>query len=153
MKVYRIVKERARTTDLSGTGAFRAGGRWNNKGTYMLYTSENSSLAFLEVLVHFDQSELPPQLYIMHIDVADTVPIYTVSDKDYPKNWLQLERPENKLLGDQWMASKVCLGVRVRSAVNVSEYNILLDPLFPHFHDLVKVVEVQEVPLDERLIS
>lgn len=153
MEVYRIVKDRKRTTDLNGTGAFRVGGRWNNKGTYMLYTSENSSLAFLELLVHFDPSEMPPNLYLMHINVADTALIYTVLDREYPRNWLQLEQPENKMLGDQWMGSKAYLGIRVRSAVNVSEYNVLLNPLFSSFHNLVKVIEVQEIPFDERLNS
>jgi RES domain-containing protein len=33
-------------------GARRAGGRWNSKGTPVLYMSENRSLAVLEVLVH-----------------------------------------------------------------------------------------------------
>ena len=153
MKVYRIVKDRNRTTDLSGTGAFRVGGRWNSKGTYMLYTSENSSLAFLEALVHFDKSDCPPHLYIMHIEVDDTATIYTVPDMEYPKDWLQLELPENKKPGDKWMADKAYLGIRVKSAVNVSEYNILLNPLFPRYYDLVKVIDIKEVPLDERLVS
>ena len=69
MHVYRIVKSEKRTTDLSGMGAFKAGGRWNEKGTYALYTSENSSLAFLENLVHFDLEETPEDLYILEIKI------------------------------------------------------------------------------------
>jgi RES domain-containing protein len=69
MHVYRIVKSEKRTADLSGMGAFKAGGRWNEKGTYVLYTSENSSLAFLENLVHFDLEETPEDLYILEIKV------------------------------------------------------------------------------------
>jgi RES domain-containing protein len=53
MVVFRIVKSLNRAKDLSGMGAFKNGGRWNSKGTYMLYTSINSSLAYLETLVHF----------------------------------------------------------------------------------------------------
>ncbi len=147
------MKDKSRTTDLSGTGAFRVGGRWNSKGTYMLYTSENSSLALLEALVHFDQSDVPPHLYIMHIEVDDTAPIHTVPDVAYPKAWMHLEWPENKKLGDQWMADKAYLGVRVRSAVNIAEYNILLNPLFPRYYDLVRVIDIKEIPLDERLVS
>jgi len=152
MKAYRIVKDKRRITDLSGTGAFRVGGRWNNKGTYMLYTSENSSLAFLEALVHFDKSECPPHLYVMQLEIDDKAPIYTPSEKDYPENWLQLELLENKKLGDQWMNEMNYLGIRVKSAVNISEYNILINPLFPGFHDLVKITDVMEIPLDERLV-
>jgi RES domain-containing protein len=150
VKVYRIVKDKARTTDLSGTGAFRVGGRWNSKGTYMLYTSENSSLAFLEALVHFDKSECPPRLHVMHIEVAESASIYAVPDVEYPKNWLELELLENKKLGDKWMGDKAYLGIRVRSSINILEYNILLNPLFPNYPNLVKVIDMAEVPLDER---
>lgn len=153
MKVYRVVKDRIRTTDLSGTGAFRAGGRWNSKGIYMLYTSENSSLAFLESLVHFDKSYFPPHLYIVHLEIDDAAPIYTVPQIEYPKNWLQLELPENKKRGDKWMLDISYIGISVKSAVNVSETNILLNPLFPRYHDLIKVIDVTEIRIDERLVT
>lgn len=152
MKVFRIVKNKS-ITDLSGTGAFRSGGRWNNKGIYMLYTSENSSLAFLEVLVHFNKSDFPPHLYIMQLSIDETATLYTVPDNEYPKDWLQLELPENKKLGDEWMESKKFLGIRVRSAINTAENNILLNPMFPHFYDLVKLTNTTKILLDERLIS
>lgn len=153
MKLYRIVKDKIRTADLSGTGSFRAGGRWNSKGTYMLYTSENSSLAFLESLVHFDKSDFPPHLYVMHLEVDDAAPIYTVPAIEYPKNWLQLELAENKKLGDKWMRDKSHIGVRVKSAVNISETNILLNPLFPRYHDVIEVINVTEIKIDERLFT
>ncbi|WP_414649653.1 RES domain-containing protein, partial [Chitinophaga sp.] len=38
MIVYRIVKTAERAQDLSGKGAYLAGGRWNSTGTFMLYT-------------------------------------------------------------------------------------------------------------------
>jgi RES domain-containing protein len=86
MHVFRTVKSEKRADDLSGIGAFRSGGRWNDKGTYVLYTSENSSLAFLENLVHFDVEETPGDLYIMEIKVHDEKLIYNVPDSDYPEN-------------------------------------------------------------------
>ena len=67
-----FVKAKKRTTDLSGTGAYNAGGRWNSSGVYALYTSENRSLASLEVLVHVDEGELPPDLYVMTIEIVDS---------------------------------------------------------------------------------
>jgi RES domain-containing protein len=153
MFVYRIVKSKNRTKDLSGAGAFRVGGRWNSKGTYMLYTSENSSLAYLEILVHFDETDYPPRLYIVKIEVDDKAPMYALKDSEYPSDWMQLEMLANKMLGDQWMAEKKFLCFKVRSAINSVEYNYLLNPLFPRFYDLVRIVDVIEIKPDERLVE
>lgn len=153
MFVYRIVKSKARTADLSGTGAYRVGGRWNSKGTYMLYTSENSSLAYLETLVHFDETEYPPHLYVMKMEVDDKVPVYTLKEDEYPAGWMQLELLENKAVGDRLMKEQKALAIKVRSAINTLEYNYLLNPLFPRFYNLVKVVDVSKIELDERLVE
>jgi RES domain-containing protein len=153
MFVYRIVKSKARTNDLSGTGAFRVGGRWNSRGTYMLYTSENSSLAYLETLVNFDEVDYPPQLYIAKIEIADKAPFYTLKENEYPSTWMQLELLENKRLGDRLMNEKKFLGIKVWSAINNFEFNYLLNPLFPRFYDFVKVIDVIEIKFDERLVK
>jgi RES domain-containing protein len=152
MKVFRIVQDKYRTNDLSGTGAFRSGGRWNSKGTYMLYTSENSSLAYLESLVHFDKILIPPHLFITELEITDDSLIYTLPGSDYPKNWRKISLIENQQQGDRWMSEKKYLGIRVRSAINLLEYNILLNPLFPKYYDMLRIISVREVPVDERLV-
>ena len=152
MHVYRIVKSKKRTEDLSGVGAFRAGGRWNDKGTYMLYTSENSSLALLESLVHFHIEDMPDDLYIMEISIDQEDMIIEIPEADYPVNWLNTDNLACKRIGDQLFADHNILGIKVRSAVNQSEYNILLDPLFPGYHDLLKVVNIVKLSVDRRLI-
>jgi RES domain-containing protein len=152
MKLYRIVQDKARTTDLSGTGSFRFGGRWNSKGTYMLYTSETSSLAYLENLVHFDKILIPPQLYIVQLELDDALPIYTLPDDDYKDNWRKLSLLENQQLGDKWMNEKKYIGIKIKSAINSIEYNYLLNPLFSRYYDLVKIVSVTEIDVDGRLV-
>jgi RES domain-containing protein len=151
MFVYRIVKTKARANDLSGTGAFKSGGRWNSKGTYMLYTSENSSLAYLETLVHFDETDYPPNLFIVKIEVDDKPPIHLLPEKLYPADWMRVGILENKLLGDQLMAEKKFLAIKVKSAINEFEFNYLFNPLFPGFHDKVQIADIVEIKLDERL--
>ena len=152
MKLFRVVQDRDRAKDLSGTGAFRWGGRWNSKGVYMLYTSENSSLAFLESLVHFDEGEIPPQLYIIEFEVQDDAPIYVLPDAEYNKDWVKLSLLENQKQGDRWMEEKKFLGIKVRSAINPGEYNYLLNPLFPRYDNLVKIISVKAIKVDDRLI-
>lgn len=154
MIVYRIVKSEKRARDISGMGAFMNGGRWNSPGTYMLYASENSSLAFLETLVHFEADNVPPNLYIIRMEIdADEKLIYTLPPKSYPKNWLHIDYIENKLIGDKLMNEGKYLAVRVRSAINVYEYNYLLNPIFPRYHDLVKIISVERLDIDQRLIE
>ncbi|RYE58086.1 MAG: RES domain-containing protein [Sphingobacteriales bacterium] len=151
MVIYRIVQSNARTSDLSGTGAFKVGGRWNNPGTYVLYCAENSSLAMLENVVHFEAANCPPNLFVMKLQVDDNAPIFTLPEADYPTDWLKPDLLKNKNIGDQIINQGIYLGFRVRSAVNPSEYNVLLNPSFPNYTQLVKVVEVTEIRTDLRL--
>jgi len=156
MIVYRIAKSELRAQDFSGMGAFKNGGRWNSKGTYMLYTSMNSSLAYLENLVHFNESDSPPHLFITAIEIIDNPLenglIYELPDSDYPVSWQQHENFENKIIGDEWMRAKRFLAIKVRSAVNPSEFNFLLNPLFPGYHDKIKLRSIELIDTDSRLI-
>ena len=139
--------------DLSGLGAFKNGGRWNSKGTYMLYTSVNSSLAYLETLVHFNELDTPPGLYVTAIALrGDEGLIYQLPDNEYPDNWLAPDNLENKIMGDKWIRENKFLAFKVRSAVNPTEYNVLLNPLFPGFHDKVVVNSITPLNIDTRLL-
>lgn len=153
MIVYRIAKSLQRAQDLSGTGAFKYGGRWNSRGTYMVYTSMNSSLAYLENLVHFDDPDFPPNLYIAEIEIKKIDLIYELPDKQYPAGWQANDSIENKLMGDQWMAEKKFIAIKVRSAINHLEYNFLLNPLFPGYHDYVTINYIEPIIVDARLIK
>lgn len=151
MMVYRISKMKERAKDLSGKGAFLYGGRWNSEGTFMLYASLNTSLALLEVLVHADESEIPPQMYISQIQIAEKTPIYEFPDNDLPKNWREPGNLQLGVLGDQMIAKKEFAGFKVRSAVLPGEWNILLNPLFPGYLDLVTVSTIEKIETDIRL--
>lgn len=154
MNLFRITKTEKRATDFSGMGAFKEGGRWHSPGTYMLYTSENSSLAYLENLVYFEQENTPASLVISSIDLkaADSL-IYSLPMALYPKTWLEKGNLENKLLGDQLMADRKYVAVKVRSAVNPYEFNVLLNPLFPGYHDLIAINSIGKLKIDSRLIK
>jgi len=153
MTVYRIAKSSVRAQDLSGIGAFKYGGRWNNKGSYMLYASINSSLAYLENVVHFDESGSPPYLYITTIEIKDNHLIYELPDADYPGSWRQPDNPDNKAMGDQWIAENKFLAFKVSSAINPDEFNLLLNPLYPGYNDRVIVNSIHQLKNDARLIG
>ncbi len=52
ISAVRIVKAKYVTGAFNGEGARLNGGRWNSLCTAMVYTSQNASLARLELLVH-----------------------------------------------------------------------------------------------------
>lgn len=152
MLVYRIVKSEKRTKDLSGTGAFNEGGRWNNEGVYALYTSENEALALLEILANVERTELPPRLFIMTIQISDKAPIYEIPDKKLPKNW---RLPGNIFLkewGSRIFIENDFICIKARSAVLQTSYNYILNPRFPQFNKLIKVIKVRRLEIDTRLM-
>lgn len=153
MLVYRIVKLKRRTKDLSGKGAFNEGGRWNNEGVFALYASENEALAMLEILVNVELPELPPNMFVMNIQIDDGAPIFEIPDKALPKNW---RLPENIFLkewGDKILKERKFIGIKARSAVMENSYNFILNPLFPGFYDLIEVVKVHKLQIDKRLMG
>ena len=151
MVVYRIVKSIKRANDLSGTGAFLEGGRWNSPGVYALYTSENRSLASLEVLVHVDESELPPGLFIIGMEIGKDATLYEMKEDELPPGWREPENIALRTLGDRFFAEQKYLGIKVPSAVMPQEYNYVLNPVYPRFRELVRVVSVTEFVVDQRL--
>jgi RES domain-containing protein len=151
MIVYRIAKTEAWASDLSGTGAFRAGGRWNSVGVFALYTSGNQALAMLELLVHVEESELPPDLYITTIEIDDASPLYDVPDSLLPVDWRLPENLALKNEGDKLLRNKIHIGFRVRSAVMPEEYNIVLNPQHPDFSKFVRIKKINLLDIDERL--
>lgn len=151
MIVYRIAKTKERSTDLSGTGAFKAGGRWNNTGVFAVYTSESQALAMLEMLVHAEESELPPDLYVITIEINDSAPVYNMRDKLLPKDWRAAENIKLKNTGDKILQSKKHIAIRVRSAVMPEEYNLVLNPLYPDFRNLIKIIRTDMLEVDKRL--
>jgi len=151
MILYRIAKKRERANDLSGQGAANEGGRWINEGVFALYTSESRALAMLELLVHVDDTELPPNLFVMTIEVDDSAPFYEIGDIELPADWRLPENLAPKILGDRIFSEQKFIAIKARSAVMPREFNYVLNPLFPRYYDLVKVVAVEDYQRDERL--
>lgn len=63
--VYRIANVKYKDATLSGIGAEKVGGRWNELGTYAVYCSENISLALLEYYIHSENiANLPREILV-----------------------------------------------------------------------------------------
>jgi RES domain-containing protein len=64
---WRIVKPRHTATAFTGEGSRRFGGRWNSKGTAVVYTAGSAALAALEVLVHLDAHDVLQSWQLLRI--------------------------------------------------------------------------------------
>ncbi|MFH1116740.1 MAG: RES family NAD+ phosphorylase [Pseudomonadota bacterium] len=151
MEVYRIAKT-SHIKDLTGTGARMAGGRWNRKGTAILYTSESRSLAAMEYLVHVPFSLMPDDLSIACIEITDSIQPDRISADALPKGWREYPAPSALAdLGTDWARENHSLMLRVPSAVVQGEFNILINPLHPEMLQ-VAVTKIERFSFDERLV-
>lgn len=153
MELFRIVKSKIRTTDLSGKGAFMAGGRWNSEGVYALYTSESSSLAMLEVLVHLHTEELPSDMYLVILEVSDEAEFEIIESNNLPEDWRRSGHAELKNIGDKILKGREKIGFKVLSAVFPFQYNFILNPEFPEFSYLVNIKSIHLLKPDFRLFG
>lgn len=151
MRVFRIAKARY-INDLSGAGARWNGGRWNNKGIGIIYTSLSRALATVEYLVHASMSILPRNLRIATLEIPNRNVPDVVDVTDLPAHWRQYPPPpELAEIGSNWALSNRTLLLQVPSVVVEHEYNILINPAHPEMRE-VNIVDVQPYRLDDRLM-
>ena len=142
MRVWRIAADTASyaSDDLSGKGAENSGGRWNRKGTPLLYTSSSIALACLETIVHLGgMHPLPLNRYLVEMEIPDDAwAARTQFDSKRHVGWdAQPAGLVSLNWGTRWARSGVQLVAEVPSIVVPEESNILLNPAHPLAASLV----------------
>lgn len=151
MQVYRVARS-TYINDLSGNGARIYGGRWNHKGTGVIYASESRSLVMVECLVHVPLAIAPADLRIAIIEIPDRVIPKQISKRDLPSNWRDYPAPQELLeIGTNWVLKNESLLLRVPSAVVENEFNILINPAHSDINT-VKISRVDSFTFDRRLM-
>lgn len=151
MLVYRLAKTKY-IRDLAGTGARLYGGRWNHKGTSMVYTATSRALATVEFLVHVPLSLVPRDLSIATLHIPDTLTPKTLEASMLPPDWRTYPGPTTLAdLGTAWATALETLLLRVPSAVVEHEWNMLMNPLHPDMAQ-VGIAHVDTYTLDTRLL-
>ncbi|AFZ38090.1 hypothetical protein STA3757_48530 (plasmid) [Stanieria sp. NIES-3757] len=162
MLLYRIAKSKY-ANDLSGEGARRAGGRWNYKGTPVVYTADSTALATLETLVHFPLNLTPKNRAISQrsavrpatIELPDELPITTIDLADLPDNWATYPA-SNQLaeIGNDWIQKQETVAFCVPSSItpNAEGRNYILNPAHPDF-TRVRIIKINEYRYDSRLFE
>lgn len=152
MTVFRLTKEKYKN-DLSGIGAEKYGGRWNNKGTRIVYTAESRSLTVLELAVHVAFNILPKNYYIVEIEIPENsileFDISLLKKKDWKSN-PPIEFTQSE--GDKFILGNEFLCLKVPSAIVEGDFNYLINPLHPDFSK-VKIKTTSTFEFDERLLN
>ena len=151
MLSYRICKS-IYAKDLSGEGAKQYGGRWNSKGTPMLYTSSSRALAALEVLVHIPAA-IPVNDFVL---VAIELPVGSMEEIRYAALKSDIDKyglsATFNTQGDNWAKKNKSLILKVPSLIITEEFNYLVNPNH-HLFSKIKVKEIKPFGFDERLIK
>ena len=147
MILYRVTK-RKYADDLSGYGAKMYGGRWNKKGSAALYTSETSAGTVLESLAHlYNVDDL-----VAYTSVKLAVPEFKfLLPKLRINNWTtDISYTQN--LGTDLLEDKNVFGFKIPSVIDPFGYNIILNPLHPHYNE-IHIREKKDFTLDPRIFS
>lgn len=152
MLVYRITNLKYKDSTLSGIGAEKVGGRWNEVGTRAVYCSENISLALLEYYVHSENiAFLPKEIVVAKIEFPDDFEVEEL--QGIPERWNQYPYSSKTTeIFTKLAKDRNFFALRVPSSIVGLESNIILNPLYKNFGQ-VEVVEFINLPIDERLKS
>lgn len=148
MLVYRITGKKY-AGDLTGTGAAMFGGRWNKKGSPVLYTGENKEIALLETIVHTPPM-LVPKLDILTLEIPDNS-ITTVKISQLPKNWKVYPAPTIlSEIGEDWIEKGKTIALKVPSCIIHSAHICILICRHPEYFK-VRLIERRNFKFDSRL--
>jgi RES domain-containing protein len=149
---WRIVRAARRQSAFTGEGARVYGGRWNSKGTAIIYVSEHESLAALELLVHLTPFSPSDRYLSFRLEWEDKLTEY-FPVKNLPANW-NAEPPtfQTMQVGDEWARAGKSVALAVPSVLSTVEMNFLLNPNHPDFKK-VKISKPLEYRFDSRLLN
>lgn len=150
LSAWRILKRRYQDEPLSGEGARRVGGRWNHRGTPLVYLAESIALATLEVLVHLQDLDTLPK-YVLRRFSFDATLVQELSRTHLPIDWAMFPHPQStKIIGEEWVARGSSVLLKVPSAVSPQEANYLLNPLHPDV-EKIEIGSILKQAFDPRL--
>ena len=150
MIVYRVANLKYKDATLTGIGAEKVGGRWNQVGTRAVYCSENISLALLEYYVHSENKAfLPKKIVVAKIEFPDEFLVKTL--EILPERWNQYPYSSKTTeIFSNLAKSNDFFALKVPSTIVPLEYNIILNPLFKEFGK-VEIIEFLDLRIDNRL--
>ena len=150
---WRLVHRRNATQAFSGAGAKRYGGRWNPKGTALVYLSATLSLAALEMMVHAVSYQVLRDYVAFAVEFPESVVMEVGDIESLPPNWRE-DPPPSELgeIGRSWVQNLTSTVLVVPSAIIPRESNYLLNPQHPDF-EAIGIHPQEPFEFDQRLIQ
>ena len=149
MRVWRVCRRLHKAFD--GEGARLSGGRWNLRGTPVVYTSATLSLAAFEYFVNVDPDDAPSDLVAVPAEIPEDLKVSKVVLARLPTNWRAAPAPRAlERLGSAWVRRRETAVLAVPSAVIPQEHNYLLNPLHPLF-PRIRIDTAQPFAFDPRM--
>ncbi len=149
MQVWRLGRKKNIAFD--GEGSRLAGGRWNRRGTAIVYTSATLSLAVLEYFVNLPAGAAPPDLVAVAAEAPKDLPVSSVEVESLPRGWRKYPAPEALAeIGTRWVQEGKTPILSVPSAVVPQERNYLLNPAHPRFRE-IRIGKPEPLSLDPRM--
>jgi RES domain-containing protein len=128
--VYRISSAKYPNND--GEGASINGGRWNRKGTPLLYCAATVSLCALEVLAN--NAALPQNMVSIAAEIPVDLLLMAVLPDKLPPDWNSaVHSSSTQDIGTKWARAKGSVAIMVPSVIVPEERNYLINPLHPDF--------------------
>jgi len=153
INAFRISKSRYAATAFSGEGARLSPGRFNSRGTALVYTSESYSLAVLETIANIEEHDELETLSTLYVSIRcsfDPTLVRELDRKVLPKNWDSCPcPPEVQKIGDDWVRSSASVVYRVPSVISPHEHNYLINPNHPDFPK-IRIEKDEPLYLDPR---
>jgi RES domain-containing protein len=143
--IYRLVRAGRVGDAFSGEAARRYGGRWNPRGTAVVYASESRALAVLEVLVHLTLEARTIRFALYTITLPGRARIQRHRARRPPSALASSQQ-----IGRAWADEARSLALVVPSAVVPQEMNYVLNVRHSQFAQLA-ISAPEPFSFDERL--
>jgi RES domain-containing protein len=146
MEVYRICLEEY------SHGLFASGfrGRWNVKGSFVVYTAGSRALACLENVVHRSGEGLQSLFKVVVIQLPDDLTRERITANQLPAGWHKTQNyPLCHPLGEARYQSRSSAILEVPSSIIPNEYNYILNTRHPDFK-AIQILRWEDFDFDPR---